>query len=72
MRVVGFFLQEMPRAVVSIARIDAVLAEPRSPEPDAGRSLPDGPLEVAFEDVGFAYETDVPVLSERHVHRGSR
>jgi len=64
MRVVGFFLQEMPRAVVSIARIDAVLAQPRSPEPDAGRSLPDGPLEVAFDHVGFAYETDVPVLTD--------
>lgn len=63
MRVVGFFLQEMPRAVVSAARLDGVLAEPVEPLTSGARStLPAGALEVAFDDVGFAYEPDVPVL----------
>lgn len=64
MRVVGFFLQELPRAVVSAERIDGVLAEPvaPAPEPDAARSLPEGPLGVTFRDVTFAYEPGVPVL----------
>lgn len=66
MRVVGFFLQEMPRAVVSIARIDGVLAQPRSPEPETGTgvSLPDGPLAVDFDHVSFSYEAGVPVLED--------
>ncbi|HEX8803359.1 MAG TPA: ABC transporter transmembrane domain-containing protein, partial [Acidimicrobiales bacterium] len=37
MRVVGFLLEEMPRAVVAADRIGEVLAEPRRPDPpDAG------------------------------------
>lgn len=64
MRVVGFFLQEMPRAVVSIERIDAVLGEPLAAEPDEGRSLPTEALAVRFDHVGFAYERGVPVLED--------
>ncbi len=64
MRVVGFFLQEMPRAVVSIARIDAVLAEPAAPVPHEGQPLPDEPLGVRFEHVAFSYERGVPVLED--------
>lgn len=64
MRVVGFFLQEMPRAVVSIARIDGVVAQPRSPEPETGVSLPAGPLAVDFDHVSFSYEPGVPVLED--------
>jgi len=64
MRVVGFFLQEMPRAVVSIARIDAVMAEPSAPVPHEGQDLPDEPLSVAFEHVAFSYEPGVPVLDD--------
>ncbi len=46
MRVFGFFLQEMPRAVVSVDRIDAVLAEPHAQAVIGGAplSLPPGPL----------------------------
>ena len=64
MRVVGFFLQELPRAVVSAERIDRVLAEPDAPAPDPGTevALPDGPLGLAFDDVHFGYEPGVPVL----------
>jgi len=64
MRVVGFFLQEMPRAVVSIARIDGVLAEPSSPAPRAGRLLPDGAMSVSFDHVGFEFEQGTPVLDD--------
>ena len=64
MRVVGFFLQEMPRAVVSIARIDRVVAQTRSPEPTAGVSLPGGPLPVEFDHVSFSYEPGVEVLDD--------
>jgi len=63
MRVVGFFLQEMPRAVVSIERIDEVLATPASPT-SATDVLPDGPLSVAFDHVSFAYEPGAPVLTD--------
>jgi ATP-binding cassette, subfamily B, bacterial len=63
-RVVGFFLQEMPRAVVSIERIDKVLAQPVSPAPAEGRPLPAGSLPVSFDHVGFAYEPAAPVLTD--------
>jgi ABC-type multidrug transport system fused ATPase/permease subunit len=64
MRVFGFFLQELPRAVVSSARLDGVIAtesEP-SPDPDATVGLPDGPLGVELVDVTFAHGDDPPVL----------
>ena len=40
MRVVGFFLQEMPRAVVSIERVDRVLATTSAPSVEAGSRAP--------------------------------
>ncbi|MEJ5255413.1 MAG: ABC transporter transmembrane domain-containing protein [Acidimicrobiales bacterium] len=41
MRVVGFFLQELPRCVVATARLDRVLAEPDAPQADpAARRRP--------------------------------
>jgi ABC-type multidrug transport system fused ATPase/permease subunit len=57
MRVVGFFLEELPRSVVSMDRIDAVLAEPSAPapHPDDSRALPSGPLSVRFRHVDFGY-----------------
>jgi ABC-type multidrug transport system fused ATPase/permease subunit len=64
MRVFGFFLQELPRAVVSSARLDDVIAtesEP-SPDPDATVGLPEGPLGVELVDVTFAHGDDPPVL----------
>lgn len=58
MRVVGFFLQELPRCVVATARLDRVLAEPDAPQADpaARRPLPAGPLAVTYDDVSFAYD----------------
>lgn len=75
MRVFGFFLEELPRAVVSIERVDGVLDYPsgtgaeelisneqvRKQEPTA--TLPAGPLSLKLSDVSFAYGSD-SVLSE--------
>jgi ATP-binding cassette, subfamily B, bacterial len=56
MRVVGFFLQELPRAVVASERIDRVLAEPDAPGGgEAPVTLPDGPLPVRLERVRYGY-----------------
>ena len=58
MQVVGFFLQELPRAVVTSARLDRVMAVPRAPvpEPAVARELPPGPLDVELDAVSFTYE----------------
>ena len=63
-QVVGYFLAELPRSVVATTRLDRVVAEPRAPSPEPGTAvvLPDGPLEVVFDDVSFGYEPDHPVL----------
>jgi ABC-type multidrug transport system fused ATPase/permease subunit len=60
MRVVGFLLEEMPRAVVAADRIAGVLAAPTRPDPaeGAGVPLPAGPLAVEVRDLGFAYTPD--------------
>jgi ATP-binding cassette subfamily B protein len=57
MRIVGFLLEELPRAVVAADRLEAVLAEPSRPRPtpDAATPLPEGPLEVAVEGLTFGY-----------------
>jgi ATP-binding cassette subfamily B protein len=66
MRVFGFFLQELPRAVVSVDRIDGVLAldgEPRTTGGVLPRPLPAGPLGLELTGVGFSYD-GVPVLED--------
>ncbi len=63
MRVVGFLLEELPRAVVAADRIETVLATPSRPRPadEAAVALPAGPLGVQVEDLRFGYGGD-PVL----------
>jgi ABC-type multidrug transport system fused ATPase/permease subunit len=67
MRVLGYFLEGLPRAVVSIARVDGVLGEPAAPRPDRPRplaaesSVGAGPLAVSVEDLAFAYEAPTTV-----------
>ncbi|MBN2622075.1 MAG: ABC transporter ATP-binding protein, partial [Acidimicrobiales bacterium] len=63
MRVVGFLLEELPRAVVAADRIETVLATPSRPRPpaDAATPLPAGPLAVDVAGVRFGYR-DGPVL----------
>ncbi len=64
MRVFGYFLQELPRAVVVSARLDKVVAAPHEPgsATDSPPAVADGPLSVSFEDVSFRYGDDPPVL----------
>ncbi len=55
MRVVGFFLEELPKSVVALDRIDDVLDRP-PPDPLASQAqLPDGPLGVELHDVRVDY-----------------
>ncbi|HET6954904.1 MAG TPA: ABC transporter ATP-binding protein [Acidimicrobiales bacterium] len=63
MRVVGFLLEEIPRAVVAADRIDGVLATPSRPAPDAAAAtpLPPGPLAVEVAGLRFGYGGD-PVI----------
>ena len=65
MRVLGFLLEELPRAVVSVDRLEEVLATEASVEPDPAdvEALPPGPLAVALDDVAFAYGEGAVVLS---------
>jgi ATP-binding cassette, subfamily B, bacterial len=66
MRVVGFLLEELPRAVVASDRIADVLATRTRPAPaeGAGTPLPDGPLAVDVRALSFAYAADAePVLA---------
>ncbi len=61
MRIVGFMFESIPRAVVSIERVDDLTDEPVDPAvehtgPDAPvATLPDGPLSVELRDVSFPY-----------------
>ncbi len=60
-RIIGFFLQSMPSSVVALDRIDRVLAI-TPPDGAAPGALPDGPLELHFDNVSFAHDDHV-VLS---------
>jgi ABC-type multidrug transport system fused ATPase/permease subunit len=64
MRVVGFLLEEMPRSVVSIARVDRILAALPAPRPAHPIPLPPGPLSLAVDRLEFAYPGSEPVLSD--------
>jgi ATP-binding cassette, subfamily B, bacterial len=64
MRVVGFFLEELPKSVVASERIQRVLRTPRATEVrGAGAVLPDTALRVDVDDVGFAYDDGTEVLA---------
>lgn len=54
LRVLGFFLEELPRSVVSLERIDRVMAHPRQDRNGTAR-LPHGPLEVMVENLTVSY-----------------
>jgi ABC-type multidrug transport system fused ATPase/permease subunit len=64
MRVVGFLLEEMPRAVVSIARVDRILAALPAVRPVRPLPLPAGPLAVGVEAIEFAYPGGEPVVRD--------
>jgi ABC-type multidrug transport system fused ATPase/permease subunit len=66
-RIVGFLLEELPRAVVAHDRIMGVLAATERAAPSEPRRLPDGPLEVDLEHVRYAYEGE-DVLTDVSAH----
>jgi ATP-binding cassette, subfamily B, bacterial len=60
-RIMGYFLEEMPRSVVALDRIDRVLALEGSPVRSTV-APPAGPLPLEAEEVGFAHAAGTPVL----------
>ena len=66
MRVFGFFLEELPRAVVSVERVDEVLVQPDAPGADRTppAALPDGPLGLELRGVRFGYDPEHTVLHD--------
>lgn len=63
MRVLGYFLEELPKSLVSIARVDRVLAEPEAPRNLDGAKLGPGPVSLAVHDLTFSFDADAPVLA---------
>ena len=54
--IVGFFLEELPRSVVSLERVDRVLDRPLPVLAPAGpRMLPAGPLDLEIDDLAVGY-----------------
>ncbi len=64
MRVVGFLLEELPRSVVAMERIDGVLAAPRLGSAAAPVSLGPGPFSVEFRGVRFAHVEGETVIDD--------
>jgi ATP-binding cassette, subfamily B, bacterial len=65
LRLIGYVLGDMPRAVAGYERVAAVLAEPLPAAAEAGpAALPSGPLELAVERLGYGYEPGAEVLRE--------
>ena len=56
LRLIGYVLGDMPRAVAGYERVAEVLAEPLPAAPAGGRELPDGPLELEVDRLGYGYE----------------
>jgi ATP-binding cassette subfamily B protein len=71
MRVVGFLLEEMPRSVVALDRIDGVLAAKPEAVPADPQALPSGGLDVEASGLEYAYVTGVPVLQNCNVEIAS-
>ena len=59
MRVVGFLLEELPRAVVAHDRLAGVLSAPDRPRPADPVALPAGPLVLEVSTLRFARGDDV-------------
>jgi ATP-binding cassette, subfamily B, bacterial len=68
MRVVGFLLEEMPRSVVALDRIDGVLSARPEAVPAHPVSLPPGVLDVVADDVVYRHGDGPAVLSECSLH----
>jgi ABC-type multidrug transport system fused ATPase/permease subunit len=69
MRVVGFLLEELPRAIVSLDRVDGVLDAPSATDPDDPLRPPGtGPVRVDVDRVEFAYTGSEPVIEDCSLH----
>jgi ATP-binding cassette, subfamily B, bacterial len=79
LRLIGYVLGDMPRAVAGYERVAEILAEPLpggrptsaagsglrpGRAPARGRELPGGPLELAVDRLGYGYEPGAEVLHE--------
>jgi ATP-binding cassette subfamily B protein len=65
LRITGWFFAQLPRAAAAATRIQDLLREaPEIADPLQARPLPDGPGELAFQSVGFAYPGGLPVLTD--------
>jgi ATP-binding cassette subfamily B protein len=67
LRLIGYVLGDMPRAVAGYERVAAVLAEPlpaRGEQAPSGPGLPEGPLDLEVERLGYGYEPGAEVLHE--------
>ncbi len=64
LRLIGFVLSEMPRAIAGYERVSEVLAEPRPAGPTRPVPLPPGPLDLEVEGLTFAYQPGVEVLRD--------
>ena len=71
MRVVGFLLEEMPRSVVALDRIDGVLAASPEAVPADPRGLPRGGLDVEADGLEYGYVAGVAVLQDCDVRIAS-
>lgn len=60
MRLIGFVLADMPRAVVGRERLEGVYNEPITlARPVSGATLPDGPLGMSAVNVSYSYRDQV-------------
>ncbi len=57
-RIVGFLLEELPRAVVANDRVQQVLVAPKRLLPTTTVALPTGPLDVVLDAVSFTHGPD--------------
>jgi ATP-binding cassette subfamily B protein len=64
LRLIGYVLGDMPRAVAGYERVAEVLTEPLPSPPAGDRELPGGPLELVVDRLGYGYEPGVEVLRE--------
>jgi ATP-binding cassette, subfamily B, bacterial len=64
LRLIGYVLGDMPRAVAGYERVAGILAEPLPAAPADGQELPDGPLDLEVDRLGYGYEPGAEVLHE--------
>jgi len=57
-------VEDLQRAAASIARVAELVQIQSRVQDGPGAPLPPGPLEVAFQDVSFAYQAERPVLRD--------